>query len=480
MADQFTGRTVAEKFRIDSPVGETADLFRATHLLMEKNVWIRVLPPASAAAHFFREAKAAADLAHTNLLSVIDFGTDAAGISYIVYEPAEGETLRDSIERNAPMSVADVTEISRQAASALAAMSSAEMLHGDLSPERIILTDDGDVVPKSVKVVEFGSANVITADRDVVAARAADFHYISPEQCSGSDSIDQRSDIYSLGVIMFEMLTGKVPFAGEKPTDVMLRHIEEPPPPLSAFRKDLPSELEAVVMKALAKNPELRYQTAAEIVADLEPVEAAKSAKAKAGGNFWTTAALTVIGIAMLASALIYATYSRTADPVTRLEPDLNGIPVQPINPATGVEEQNLIGMPGSIGGVYDSNTMSQPEGTLPGGDGYNAWATGQPPPGAPPQNYVPPGGQVYTIDPNNPSQFMPLDGGVVLVPVPANTIAEKKPSPTPTPQTPPANTAAGSGAETKPAVPKPSPAKPPAVKPAPKPADATPEPEER
>lgn len=484
MADQFIGTTVAEKYRIDSPVGETAGLYRAVHTLMERDVWIRIRPIGSPTERFFARAKAASQLGHPNLLHVTDFGTDANGTAYVVYEPAEGETLAAAIERDEPMTPANVIEIARQAAAALAAMRSEDITHGDLSPDRIILAEKEDGTA-TVKVIDFGSANVITADRDVVTAKAADFHYISPEQCAGSDKIDERSDIYSLGVIMFEMLAGEVPFAGEKPTDVMLRHIEEPPPPLSAFRKDLPAELEPIVLKALAKNPDMRYQNVDEILADLEPLASGTVQKTKAkaaGGNFVSTLILSVIGIGLLASALIYATYSKTADPVTQLKPDLNGIPVQPINPATGVEEQNLMAMPASVGGSFDANTMTQPPGTFPGGDGYDPWASGQAPPGAPPQNYVPPGGQVYTIDPNSGSQFMPYEGGgIVLVPVPANTAKpEKAASPTPTPQKPAANTAKGTTpAENQPApatpkqTPKPAP-KPGAAKPSPKPPAGT------
>src|SRR5690606_27159947 len=108
----------------------------------------------------------------------------------------------------------------------------------------------------------------------------------------------------------------------------------------------------------------------------------------------------------------------------------------QPISPPTGIEEQNLASMP--LAFPDTPIDTSQPPGTLPGGDGYNAWANGAPPPGAPPQSYVPPGGQVVTIDPNNPSQFMPNDSGVILVPVPANA----QPKATPTPKTPVTNTA--------------------------------------
>jgi len=153
------------------------------------------------------------------------------------------------------------------------------------------------------------------------------------------------------------------------------------------------------------------------------------------------TAFVVLAGISLLSAFLIYGTSTKRTDPTAFLQPDANSQPVQPINPATGVEEQNLAMMPGALTDSNTNSSMSQPPGTLPGGDGYNPWATGiAPPPGGPPAN-TPPGGQVYTIDPNNPSPFMPPDSGVILVPVPANTNTAR---PTPTPRTPPANANTG------------------------------------
>ena len=130
---------------------------------------------------------------------------------------------------------------------------------------------------------------------------------------------------------------------------------------------------------------------------------------------------------------LIYGTSVKQTNPITQLQPDANGQPVQPINPATGAEEQNLALMPSMMpGAMSNSNMMEQPPGTLAGGDNYNPWGNGgMPPPGAPLPGYVPPGGQIYMIDPNTGSPFMPPDG-VVLVPVPVNTNTAKA---TPTPK---------------------------------------------
>ena len=165
--------------------------------------------------------------------------------------------------------------------------------------------------------------------------------YRFPEQYSDPGEMDERSDIYSLGVIFYEMLAGSVPFTGETATEVMLRHAQEAPPPLSTFRQDLPVELEPVLLKALAKDPEARYQTTEEFAADLDTipatVEGAKAAAATT--NIWKTAFIVMVGTMVLAAALIYATSSRQTNPTTQLQPDANGIPVQPINPVSGADD---------------------------------------------------------------------------------------------------------------------------------------------
>jgi hypothetical protein len=151
--------------------------------------------------------------------------------------------------------------------------------------------------------------------------------------------------------------------------------------------------------------------------------------------NIWQTAFIVLFGISVLAVALIYATSSKKTDPTVQLQADAGSLPVQPIGPATGAQEESLARLPSMTDAeiMATANSMAQPPGTLPGGDGYNAWANGgAPPPGAPPAQYVQPGGQYYTIDPNTGSPFMPSDGGVVLVPVPVNTNTAVKPSPTP------------------------------------------------
>ena len=222
-----------------------------------------------------------------------------------------------------------------------------------------------------------------------------------------------------------------------------LKHAQEPPPPLFSYRQDLPAEVDTVLLKALAKDPDARYQTAEEFIDALDTIpETAEGAKAAAAtGNIWKTAFIVMVGTMILAAALIYATSSKQTIPTTQLQPDANGIPVQPINPVSGADDSRLMAMPGGVADIIMSNSnMALPPGTIPGGDGYNAWQNGVAPPvGAP----LPtgPGGQTVTIDPNGGSQFMPQgDGSVILVPVPVDPNATPTPGkpakPTPTPAT--------------------------------------------
>lgn len=440
MAYDLTGQLVAEKFKLIGLVksGPEGDLYRAENTLIEKPVTLLVLPAdadAKARERFRKNAKAASAAEHPNLLNVLDFGIDASGVSYAVCDAANPETLSQAIARGGKMPVENAVEIGKQIAASLETLHASGRTHGNLTADNILLSEVAESAAIA-KVAGIGSLGPLERTGDVLAAAPSELAYLAPELCSGTDSPDALSDIYSAGVVIYEMLAGTVPFSGEKPTDVLLKHIEEPPPPLSAFRSDLPPTLEPVILKALSKSPEMRQQSGAELMGELAAAFGGAPDAAAAGepvkkNNFWATAAMVLIGTAALGGALIYATWSKKTDPATVLQPDANGMPVQPINPATGTEEQQLAVMPAySIDG--NSNVPLTAPDTLPGGDGYNPWATGVPPPGAP--SYVPPGGEMYNIDPRTGSPFMPPDGGVILVPVPVNTNTNARPTPTPSP----------------------------------------------
>jgi len=456
MSDQFIGQTLANKYRIEEAERESGlgKIYRGTHLLMDKPVTVKILAPALAVdenivSRFSAEAKTVSQISHPNILNVTDFGSDQKGAVYIVSEGVEGETLKEAVLREGKFPLERAIKIVRQIAAALTAAHRKGVVHQHLNGENIMLTRAADE-SEFVKVLDFGS---IKAEEDGDAfeneADLKDLEYLAPEQNASVGEADERSDIYSLGVIFFEMLTGEVPFTAENPTDLMMKQAEEPPAPLSAFRNDLPAEIEPIILKALAKNPEMRYQTAGEFSDDLLRASidsgiVKTTAAAAPVGNIWKTISIVLIGIVALSGVFIYAFKTKQTDPTTALQTDANGQPVQPLNPATGVSEQNLSNMMQfSPELVANSNMMALPPGTLPGGDGYNPWANGvNPPAGAPPTQYIGPGGQVITIDPNNPSQFMPNEDGIIYVPLqPTNSNVNTNPQPLPANNTKNANT---------------------------------------
>lgn len=465
MTDQFIGQTLADKYRIESIIrqGETSNLYRATHLLMDKPVTVKILAPAltddeTHVARFFGEAKKVSHLAHQNVLSPTDFGTDKTGASYIVFDGADGETLRETLKRVGKLPVERAVKTAGQIAAALQAAHSYGIVHRRLNSENVLLvkTPNG---AELVKIFDFGADHFGGEQASENRASLQNLQYLSPEQNSTGAEADERSDIYALGVIFYEMLADEVPFTAGTPTELFIKQSENPPAPLSAFRRDLVFDIEPVVLKALAKNPEMRYQTANEFVEDLNratnyvgstetiivPKQIAAAPDAPTN-NLWKTAFVVLAGISLLAISLIYATSSKQTNPATTLQTDVNGQPVQPLNPATGMNEQGTAGMipyaPETMPG--NSSMMPMPGGVQPGiptgdgyGDGRNYWGGNGPPPGAP--IYVPPGGQM--IDPNNPNSIFMQDG-TVLVPVPtnANVSANAKPAATPPGKPTPAN----------------------------------------
>ncbi len=439
MGEKLTGTVVAEKYRLDSLLssGELGDYYRGRHLFMDKPVMLKILDRSLSVDpqirdRFTAEARSASALANPHILAVNDFGLGNDGLEYIVYENFDGQLLQNSIATGGRFSVDRAVATARQIGVALDTAHTNGFVQGELTPAKVLVANTEDSVGAKVFDLKPAADGFYSRSGNRSPESVA---YLAPETFAGLQPIDGRSDIYSLGVILYQMLAGEVPFTGETPTDVMLKHAEEEASPLSTHRKDVPPGIESAIKKALAKNPDERFQTAAEFVEELDKA----TLDTTSSGRFWKTAFGVILGIAALGTALIYATWTKQTDPVTQLMPDANGVPVQPINPATGAEEQALLTMPGSIpGSMSNTDIMAQPPGTLPGGDNYNPWATGAPPPGAP--QYIPPGGQVYTLDPNTGSPFMPNDSGVILVPVPANTNTAV-PKPSPTPKTPAANT---------------------------------------
>lgn len=482
MSDQFIGKVLAGKYRIDSPMRETdlGRIYHGSHLLMGKRVAVKILNPALAVdenivERFSAEARSISNISHPNILNVTDFGSDEDGTVFIVFEDAEGETLREIISRGDLFPADRAVRIVKEIATALSAAHVKGLTHKRLSSDNVLLTED-----EEVKVLDFGTASQFDNFDDEESARRV--RYLSPEQCADSLSADQRSDIYSTGVIFYEMLAGEVPFDAATPGDLMMKHAQEPPPPLSAFRHDLPPQIEPVILQMLAKNPDMRHQSAVELIDDLNRairlIGETPAAAATAAGNpnnIWKTAFVVLAGISLLSMALIWATSSKQTDPAT-FQTDANSLPVQPINPATGMNEQGLSNMVQLQSSFSNSNmTLTMPD-TLGGASSNPLWDRGYVPTEGP--VYVPPGGNQVTVqncDPNNP--FMPCDVGVTIVTQPVNANVNTAPSPRPTrtpanvqtnaapSETPkPQTTPAATPPPAKTPEPKPTPAKSPAT----------------
>jgi eukaryotic-like serine/threonine-protein kinase len=274
--DGLLGQTLANKYRIEELINEggMGAVYRGTHILMEKTVAVKVLHPALAAddtivARFSREAKAASRISHPHALNVTDFGESDNGVVFLVMEYLHGKTLKEVIHEAGPMPLARVNEIIRQVCGALEAAHGEGVVHRDLKSDNIMLVEVSGGSDWA-KVLDFGIAKIkekVGADPALTAPNLiiGTPQYMSPEQCSQASEIDSRSDIYSLGIILYEMLTGHVPFTGESPTAIMMKQLQDAPPSILEERQDLPASVGRVVARALAKRPEDRFQTVSEL-----------------------------------------------------------------------------------------------------------------------------------------------------------------------------------------------------------------------
>ncbi|HXD30719.1 MAG TPA: protein kinase [Pyrinomonadaceae bacterium] len=294
--DPLVGELLAGKYRVEErlSIGGMGAVYRGTHILMGKTVAIKVLRPSLAAdekivARFSREARAASKISHPHALSVTDFGEDEGGVVFLIMEFLNGPTLKQLIRKEGPLPLVRAVEIMRQVGSALDAAHAVGVVHRDLKSDNIMLINATGA--DYAKVLDFGIAKI----QEPIGAEDSSLtspdliigtpQYMSPEQCSQSDQIDSRSDIYSLGIILFEMLVGHVPFLADSPTAVMLKHLQQTPPSVLAERKDLPTGVGTVVAKALSKKKEDRYQTAGAMVEDLVIAEGTGLVIPELGGH---------------------------------------------------------------------------------------------------------------------------------------------------------------------------------------------------
>src|SRR5919206_1662548 len=267
----MSGRTLGGRYRVEGELGRggMARVYRGTDGVLGRPIAVKVLSPqyaqdANFVTRFRREAQAAARLNHPNLVQVYDTGSDD-GVHYIVMEYVEAKTLADYLSGGGRIMPDRATELAEAVCDALAVAHAQGVIHRDVKPANIMVTRDGQV-----KVTDFGIARVTTNETvEQTAAVLGTASYLSPEQAQGG-AIDQRSDLYSLGCVLYEMLTGRPPFTADSPVAVASKHVLEQPIPPSRINADVSRELDAVVMRALAKNPDNRYQSAADMKEDLE------------------------------------------------------------------------------------------------------------------------------------------------------------------------------------------------------------------
>src|SRR6266545_2179668 len=249
--------------------GGMAEVFEGRDRLLARRVAIKVLlaefaQDPSFLVRFKREAQAAASLSHPNIVAVYDTGVEGA-TNFIVMEYVEGRTLRDLLRIGGPPPPDRAAGIASDVCDALAAAHARGLIHRDVKPANVMLSGDG-----TVKVMDFGIARATTSETITQThAVIGTAQYISPEQVEGME-VDARSDLYSLGCLLYEMLTGRVPFSGESPVAIAYRHVREDPVPPRRIDPRVPPAFEAITLRAMAKNPDHRYQTAAEMRADLE------------------------------------------------------------------------------------------------------------------------------------------------------------------------------------------------------------------
>ena len=263
------GKLIGGRYEIISLVGSggMADVYNAMDNRLGRQVAIKVLKEEYSSdknfvMKFRAEAQSAAGLSHPNIVNVYDVGEDE-GLHYIVMELVEGITLKKFIERKGKLELKEAVGIAIQIAQGMEAAHANHIIHRDIKPQNIIISKEG-----KVKVTDFGIAKAATSNTIAAGQAVGSVHYISPEQARGGYS-DEKSDIYSLGVTLYEMISGKMPFAADNTVSVALLHINEEAVPLRELDPEIPASIEKIVQKCMQKKPERRYLTATELIADL-------------------------------------------------------------------------------------------------------------------------------------------------------------------------------------------------------------------
>ena len=265
------GQKINDRYEVIRLIGEggMANVYLAHDTILDRDVAVKVLRGDLASdekfiRRFQREAISASSLSHPNIVEIYDVGEDN-GDYYIVMEYVPGRTLKSLIKKRGALTIPEVIDIMLQLTAGVATAHASYIIHRDLKPQNVLILDDG-----MVKITDFGIAVALNS-KELTQTNSVmgSVHYLPPEQASGSGSTI-RSDIYSLGIIMFELLTGKLPFKGENAVEIAIKQMKEPIPSVRSKNPDIPQSIENIILKACAKNPKNRYENVLEMRDDLE------------------------------------------------------------------------------------------------------------------------------------------------------------------------------------------------------------------
>jgi eukaryotic-like serine/threonine-protein kinase len=307
VSDTLIGMLFDRRYRIIRKLGSggMANVYLAEDEELGRRVAIKILNDRHASddqfvERFRREAKNAAGLSHPNIVSIYDRG-EAEGTYYIAMEYLEGRSLKERIVADGPLPIRDAIEVTRQILRAIGFAHRRGIVHRDIKPHNVLLVQDGPG-DERFKVTDFGISRTTASQMTEAGSIVGTAQYLSPEQARGAP-VDQRSDVYSVGIVLYELLTGKLPFTGETPLEIAMKHLSEIPKPPSELRAEVPADLDMIVLRALAKDPSDRFESAEEMEKELARVaggggvtsETAEAATAVLAGAGLAEAAPTMI-----------------------------------------------------------------------------------------------------------------------------------------------------------------------------------------
>ena len=269
----LVGKRINDRYKVLELIGGggMSNVYLAHDIILNRDVAIKILRydtenEEENMKRFQREALSATSLMHPNIVSIYDVGEDQ-NMHYIVMEYVKGKTLKQYIKEFAPLSPARAVQIMKQLTSAIAHAHENQIIHRDIKPQNILMDEEGNV-----KVTDFGIATSLAATSYTKTNSViGTVHYLSPEQARGGIAT-KKSDIYSLGIVLYELLTGELPFSGESAVSIALKHLQAETPSVRDFDASIPQSLENVILKATAKNADHRYQSVEEMEEDLETV----------------------------------------------------------------------------------------------------------------------------------------------------------------------------------------------------------------